>query len=35
MLARLAGWDARTVNTAKLTLSGQFTFLAHPRPAAE
>jgi ubiquinone/menaquinone biosynthesis C-methylase UbiE len=34
LLARVAGWDARTVNTAKLTLSGQFTFLAHrPRTA--
>ena len=30
LLARLTGWDDRTVNTAKLTLSGQFTFLAHP-----
>jgi SAM-dependent methyltransferase len=29
LLARAAGWDHRTVNTAKLTLSGQFTFLAH------
>ena len=35
LLSRLARWDARTVNTAKLTLSGQFTFLAHPRRAAE
>jgi len=35
LLARVAGWDPRTVNTAKLTLSGQFTFLAHPRRAAE
>jgi ubiquinone/menaquinone biosynthesis C-methylase UbiE len=30
LLGRLTGWDDRTVNTAKLTLSGQFTFLAHP-----
>jgi SAM-dependent methyltransferase len=30
LLARVTGWDHRTVNTAKLTLSGQFTFLAHP-----
>jgi ubiquinone/menaquinone biosynthesis C-methylase UbiE len=30
LLARATGWDHRTVNTAKLTLSGQFTFLAHP-----
>jgi ubiquinone/menaquinone biosynthesis C-methylase UbiE len=30
LLARPAGWDDRTVNTAKLVLSGQFTFLAHP-----
>lgn len=29
-LARVTGWDHRTVNTAKLTLSGQFTFMAHP-----
>jgi ubiquinone/menaquinone biosynthesis C-methylase UbiE len=29
LLARPAGWDHRTVNTAKLVLSGQFTFLAH------
>jgi SAM-dependent methyltransferase len=29
LLARATGWDQRTVNTAKLTLSGQFTFLAH------
>jgi SAM-dependent methyltransferase len=29
LLARAARWDHRTVNTAKLTLSGQFTFLAH------
>ena len=35
LLSRLAQWDVRTVNTAKLTLSGQFTFLAHPRRAAE
>jgi SAM-dependent methyltransferase len=35
LLARVARWDHRTVNTAKLTLSGQFTFLAHPRPAAQ
>jgi SAM-dependent methyltransferase len=28
LLARVTGWDHRTVNTAKLTLSGQFTFLA-------
>jgi SAM-dependent methyltransferase len=28
LLARATGWDHRTVNTAKLTLSGQFTFLA-------
>jgi ubiquinone/menaquinone biosynthesis C-methylase UbiE len=30
LLARPAGWDHRTVNTAKLVLSGQFTFLARP-----
>lgn len=30
LLARATRWDHRTVNTAKLTLSGQFTFLAHP-----
>jgi ubiquinone/menaquinone biosynthesis C-methylase UbiE len=30
LLARPACWDHRTVNTAKLVLSGQFTFLAHP-----
>ena len=30
LLARVTGWDDGTVNTAKLTLSGQFTFLAHP-----
>jgi ubiquinone/menaquinone biosynthesis C-methylase UbiE len=30
LLARPARWDHRTVNTAKLVLSGQFTFLAHP-----
>jgi SAM-dependent methyltransferase len=35
LLARATGWDHRTVNTAKLTLSGQFTFLAHPARAAE
>src|SRR5215208_4420707 len=35
LLARVARWDVRTVNTAKLTLSGQFTFLAAPRRAAE
>ena len=35
LLARAARWDHRTVNTAKLTLSGQFTFLAHPARAAE
>ena len=29
LLARATRWDHRTVNTAKLTLSGQFTFLAH------
>jgi ubiquinone/menaquinone biosynthesis C-methylase UbiE len=28
LLARAARWDHRTVNTAKLVLSGQFTFLA-------
>jgi ubiquinone/menaquinone biosynthesis C-methylase UbiE len=28
LLARLARWDHRTVNTAKLVLSGQFAFLA-------
>jgi SAM-dependent methyltransferase len=28
LLARLAHWDHRTVNTAKLVLSGQFAFLA-------
>jgi ubiquinone/menaquinone biosynthesis C-methylase UbiE len=33
LLARPAGWDHRTVNTAKLVLCGQFTFLAHPAPA--
>jgi ubiquinone/menaquinone biosynthesis C-methylase UbiE len=27
LLARVARWDHRTVNTAKLTLSGQFSFL--------
>jgi SAM-dependent methyltransferase len=31
LLARLTRWDARTVNTAKLVLSGQFAFLARPR----
>jgi SAM-dependent methyltransferase len=35
LLARVTGWDDRTVNTAKLTLSGQFTFLAHPVRARE
>ena len=35
LLARAARWDVRIVNTAKLTLSGQFTFLAAPRRAAE
>ena len=35
LLARVTGWDDRTVNTAKLTLSGQFTFLAHPVRAPE
>jgi ubiquinone/menaquinone biosynthesis C-methylase UbiE len=30
LLARATRWDHRTVNTAKLVLSGQFTFLAHP-----
>ena len=30
LLARATRWDHRTVNTAKLTLSGQFTFLAQP-----
>jgi SAM-dependent methyltransferase len=30
LMARPAGWDVRTVNTAKLVLCGQFTFLAHP-----
>ena len=30
LLAHAARWDHHTVNTAKLTLSGQFTFLAHP-----
>lgn len=35
LLARATGWDHRTVNTAKLTLSGQFTFLAHRPSAAE
>ena len=31
LLAKATRWDHRTVNTAKLTLSGQFTFLAHPQ----
>ncbi len=35
LLARATGWDHRTINTAKLTLSGQFTFLAHPTPRAD
>jgi ubiquinone/menaquinone biosynthesis C-methylase UbiE len=35
LIGRPAGWDHRTVNTAKLTLSGQFTFLAHPVRAPE
>jgi ubiquinone/menaquinone biosynthesis C-methylase UbiE len=35
LLARAARWDHRTVNTAKLTLSGQFTFLAHPAGAPQ
>jgi ubiquinone/menaquinone biosynthesis C-methylase UbiE len=35
LLARPARWDHRTVNTAKLVLSGQFTFLAHAPPAAD
>jgi ubiquinone/menaquinone biosynthesis C-methylase UbiE len=30
VLARPARWDHRTVNTAKLVLSGQFAFLARP-----
>jgi SAM-dependent methyltransferase len=34
-LARVTGWDHRTVNTAKLTLCGQFTFVAHPSPAQQ
>jgi ubiquinone/menaquinone biosynthesis C-methylase UbiE len=29
LAGRVARWDHRTVNTAKLTLSGQFAFLAH------
>ena len=33
LAARVARWDHRTVNTAKLTLSGQFAFLAR-RPSA-
>jgi len=28
LLGRGAGWDHRTINTAKLTLAGQFAFLA-------
>ena len=35
LLARPARWDHRTVNTAKLVLAGQFTFLAHPVRASE
>lgn len=35
LLARATRWDHRTVNTAKLTLSGQFTFLAHPLRARQ
>jgi ubiquinone/menaquinone biosynthesis C-methylase UbiE len=35
LIAGPARWDHRTVNTAKLVLSGQFTFLAHPVRAAE
>jgi ubiquinone/menaquinone biosynthesis C-methylase UbiE len=35
LLARATGWDHRTVNTAKLVLSGQFTFLAHPARGAD
>jgi SAM-dependent methyltransferase len=35
LLARGTRWDDRTVNTAKLTLAGQFTFLAHPLRAAD
>ena len=35
LLARPARWDQRTVNTAKLVLSGQFTFLAHRGARAE
>jgi ubiquinone/menaquinone biosynthesis C-methylase UbiE len=34
LLARATRWDHRTVNTAKLVLSGQFTFLAHRTGAA-
>jgi SAM-dependent methyltransferase len=30
LLAKATRWDHHTVNTAKLTLTGQFTFLAHP-----
>jgi ubiquinone/menaquinone biosynthesis C-methylase UbiE len=33
LLARPARWDDHTVNTAKLVLCGQFTFLAGPRGA--
>lgn len=35
LLARAARWDHRTVNTAKLVLAGQFTFLAHPVRASD
>lgn len=35
LLAHATRWDHRTVNTAKLTLSGQFTFLAHPAARAD
>jgi ubiquinone/menaquinone biosynthesis C-methylase UbiE len=35
LLARATGWDHHTVNTAKLTLSGQFSFLAHPSAARQ
>jgi len=35
LIAGPARWDHRTVNTAKLVLSGQFTFLAHPVRAPE
>jgi SAM-dependent methyltransferase len=34
-LARVTRWDHRTVNTAKLTLCGQFTFVAHPSRSAD